>query len=86
MKYHVYVNIMPHEAILDPAGKATLHGLHSLGFQGVSAVRIGKRIQLLVEATSEAAAHQLADEAARKLLCNLITEQFTIETIALATA
>jgi phosphoribosylformylglycinamidine synthase subunit PurS len=81
MTYTVYLNILPHEAILDPAGKATLHGLQGLGFTGFSSVRIGKRIQLTIDAANEAEVRALAEDAARKLLCNLITEQFTVDAV-----
>lgn len=75
----VYVNILPHPQILDPQGKATLGGLHHLGFEAVQEVRVGKRIQLQVAAASADQALKLADEAAKKLLANPITEVYTLE-------
>ncbi|MBX3102508.1 MAG: phosphoribosylformylglycinamidine synthase subunit PurS [Bacteroidetes bacterium] len=79
MVYTVYINILPHPGILDPQGKATLSGLHNLGFAGVQEVRIGKRIRLNISAASVEEARQLAEESARKLLANPITEVFSIE-------
>lgn len=55
-RYTIYVSILPHEQILDPAGKATLSGLHQLGFAAVADVRIGKRIRLQLDAADRATA------------------------------
>jgi len=79
MRYTVYVNIAPKEALLDPQGKATQHGLHTLGYSSVLNVRIGKRIRLDIEAPTAEAAEQLAEQAAQKLLCNKIMEDYTLE-------
>lgn len=81
MKYTVFVNILPHQELLDPQGKATLGGLQSLGFGDITDVRVGKRIQLHLEAKDREAARHLAEEAARKLLANAIMEGFTVEVV-----
>ena len=79
MTFDIYVNILPLPALLDPAGKATLQGLHQLGFDGVTQVRIGKRIHLSIDAETAADAVELARRAAEKLLVNPVMETFTIE-------
>ena len=79
MAYTVYVNILPHDNLLDPAGKATEKGMLQLGFAGVSQVRVGRRIRLSVEAASTDAAKEIATEAAKKLLANAIMEKFEVE-------
>ena len=43
------VNIALRSGVLDPAGKAVEHALNSLGFSGVSNVRIGKQIVLDID-------------------------------------
>jgi len=78
-RYTVYVNILPHEQILDPAGKATLSGLQQLGFAGLADVRIGKRIRLSLEAPDRAAAEAQARKAADELLVNRIVEGYQLE-------
>jgi len=78
MKYTVAINVMPLKDLLDPQGKAVLGGLHNLGLSQVNDVRIGKRITLDVEATDEAAAKQIAEVAATKLLANQVMEHFEI--------
>lgn len=85
MKYSVQVKVMPLKDLLDPQGKAVLNGLHNLGLQ-VENVRVGKNILLELEADSEAAARQLAEEASKKLLANPVMEYFEVEVAAPATA
>lgn len=77
--FHAVVHIMPRKEILDPQGKATLLGLHNLGFASVSDLRIGKRVELRIEAAGEAEARAQVGEACRRLLANTITEQFHFE-------
>lgn len=79
MKYKVTVHIMPRQGILDPQGKATESGLHQLGYNSIHEVRIGKRIEMVVEAADEQTARELADGACRRLLANLIMESYSFE-------
>ncbi|MDX2282903.1 MAG: phosphoribosylformylglycinamidine synthase subunit PurS [Bacteroidia bacterium] len=79
MKFKAAIHIMPRKEILDPQGKATQLGLHNLGFAQMDQVRIGKRIEMEVEAADEAAARESVEAACRKLLANTITEQFQFE-------
>jgi phosphoribosylformylglycinamidine synthase len=75
------VEVMPKVGVLDPQGKAVQGGLATLGFAGVEDVRIGKLVELRLEAESLEAARTLVEEACRKLLANPVIEQyrFTIE-------
>ena len=61
MKFIAEINVMPQKEILDPQGKAVKLGLHNLGIDDVSDVRIGKHITLSLDADSEAAAQQLVE-------------------------
>ncbi len=79
MTYTVQVKVMPLKDLLDPQGKAVLGGLSNLGITGVTDVRIGKHIDLQVEADSPEAAKAIAEEAAKKLLANAVMEAFTVE-------
>ncbi len=81
MIFTAQINVMPLKDLLDPQGKAVLGGLHSLGLRNVSDVRIGKRIDLQIAATSKEEAHQIASEAAKKLLANPVMEMFEIDII-----
>ena len=70
---------MPLRELLDPQGKAVMSGLKNLGLPEIADVRIGKNIQLQVEADSEEKAKQIAEEASRKLLANEVMEYFEVE-------
>lgn len=67
-KANVEVTLRP--SILDPQGKAVQHALHDLGFSAIDKVRIGKHIELWIEAETEDAARSLVHAACEKLLTN----------------
>ena len=76
MKFLADINVMPQKEILDPQGKAVRIGLQNLGINQVADVRIGKHITLSLEAASEAEANEIVTNACKKLLANLIMEEF----------
>jgi phosphoribosylformylglycinamidine synthase len=76
MKFLAEINVMPQKEILDPQGKAVLIGLQNLDIRQVADVRIGKHIQLQLEASNEAEANEIVTNACKKLLANLIMEEF----------
>ena len=78
MTYTIQVKVMPLKDLLDPQGKAVMGGLGNLGLKGVNDVRIGKHIDLTIEADNEASAKALAEEAAKKLLANPVMETYEI--------
>ena len=76
------VNVLPKDGILDPQGRAVEHSLGHLDVTGVSGVRVGRRIELTVEASDEAAARSVVDGLARELFANPLIEQATVEMVA----
>ena len=78
MTYSVQIKVMPLKELLDPQGKAVMGGLQNLGLSNVNDVRIGKNINLQVEADSADNAKQIAEEASKKLLANPVMEYFEI--------
>ena len=78
MNYSVQVKVMPLKELLDPQGKAVMGGLQNLGIKTIQDVRIGKTIQLQVDAGSSDEAKKIAEEASRKLLANPVMEYFEI--------
>ncbi len=78
MTYTAQIKVMPLKNLLDPQGKAVMGGLKNLGIGGVNDVRIGKHIDLTIEAETEADAKARAEEAATKLLANAVMEQYEI--------
>jgi phosphoribosylformylglycinamidine synthase len=81
MTYNAQIKVMPLKDLLDPQGKAVLGGLKNLGIDTVGDVRVGKHITLQIEADSEQAAKQVAEEASKKLLANPVMEFYEIEMI-----
>jgi phosphoribosylformylglycinamidine synthase subunit PurS len=81
MTYTVQVKVMPLKDLLDPQGKAVMGGLQNLGIKNISDVRIGKHIDLQVEASSKEEALASAEEAAKKLLANAVMEYFELTAI-----
>ncbi len=65
--------------VLDPQGEAVRHALGSLGFPGVGDVRIGKVIELDLDATDEAAARVQVDAMCRALLANPVIETYVVD-------
>ena len=78
MTFLAEIKIMPLKELLDPQGKAVMGGLSSLGFRNIEDVRIGKHIQLQIEAPGALEAKEIAEEASRKLLANPVMEEYTI--------
>jgi phosphoribosylformylglycinamidine synthase PurS subunit len=67
------------EGVLDPQGRAIEHALHGLGFDNVGEVRAGKVISFLIDGVTEDEARAQAEAMARRLLANLVIEQFHVE-------
>ena len=81
MIFSVQVKVMPLKELLDPQGKAVMGGLQNLGIKTIQDVRIGKNIQLQVEAGSPDEAKKIAEEASKKLLANPVMEFFEISVL-----
>ena len=79
MKFIAEIDVMPQKEILDPQGKAVKLGLKNLGIKGVENVRIGKHMQMEIEAASKELAEEQVEIACKKLLANLIMEDFKYE-------
>jgi phosphoribosylformylglycinamidine synthase subunit PurS len=78
MNFVAEIKIMPLKELLDPQGKAVMGALSNLGIKSINDVRIGKHIQLNMEANSAEEARVIAEEAAQKLLANPVMEEFFI--------
>jgi phosphoribosylformylglycinamidine synthase PurS subunit len=80
------VNVTPKTGILDPQGRAVESSLGHLGIEGVSAVRVGRRVELTVAADDEAAARATVERLASELLSNPLIESFVVEAIGAASS
>ena len=79
MTIRVHVRIVPRSGLLDPQGQAIEHALSVLGFSGVEDVRVGKAIELSVDAASPEAAEAATRDMCQRLLANPVTEDFLIQ-------
>jgi phosphoribosylformylglycinamidine synthase subunit PurS len=78
-EFRFAVNVLPKAGILDPQGRAVEGSLGHLGIDGVSAVRVGRRVELTVSAADEAAARAVAERLASELLANPLIESHAVE-------
>jgi phosphoribosylformylglycinamidine synthase PurS subunit len=78
--FHSKVFVTLKKSILDPQGKAVEQGIHSLGFESVRNVRIGKYIEMDIETNSRDEAERITREISDKLLANLVMEGYTFTT------
>ncbi len=73
------VNVTPKPGILDPQGRAVEGSLGHLGVEGVSGVRVGRRVELTVTAAAEPEARAIVERLARELFSNPLIEAFDVE-------
>jgi phosphoribosylformylglycinamidine synthase subunit PurS len=76
MKVRISVSLK--NGVLDPQGRAIQHSLEGLGFAGVKDVRAGRLIELAVD---ESVSDTELDEMCRKLLANMVIENYRIERV-----
>ncbi|BBH22654.1 phosphoribosylformylglycinamidine synthase subunit PurS [Paenibacillus baekrokdamisoli] len=77
MKATVYVTIK--QNVLDPQGSAVQGALHSMGFDEVGKVRIGKYLELDLNTTDRAEAEARLKAMCEKLLANTVIEDYRFE-------
>ncbi|HET8828100.1 MAG TPA: phosphoribosylformylglycinamidine synthase subunit PurS [Pelobium sp.] len=75
-KFSAAIDVMPLKEILDPQGKAVTGSMKNLDLPEISNVRIGRHITLEVEAESKEIATEKVEIACKKLLANLIMENY----------
>ena len=76
--FHFVVSVMPKEGILDPQGRAVESSLPHLGVDNVHGVRVGRRVELSVDAASEAEARAVVDRLAGELFANPLIEAWSV--------
>tara|TARA_B100000131_G_scaffold305071_1_gene330683 strand:- start:374 stop:607 length:234 start_codon:yes stop_codon:yes gene_type:complete len=76
MKIKVIVTLK--NGVLDPQGKAIQQTLNGMNFDKVSEVRQGKFFEIEVNENDENKAKSLVDEMCKKLLANLVIEDYKI--------
>ncbi|QKG29349.1 phosphoribosylformylglycinamidine synthase subunit PurS [Campylobacter sp. RM16187] len=72
------VNVSLKNGVLDPQGKAVEHALGSLGFNGISNVRVGKQIVLDIDTKDKDEAKKALTNMCEELLANTVIEDYEI--------
>ncbi len=76
----IYVTLRP--SVLDPAGTAVQSGLKHMGYENVEQIRIGKYIEVTLNAADEGAARDQLDRICDQLLANPVIENYRFELAA----
>ena len=76
--HRIVVDVMLKPEILDPAGQAVANALPTLGFAPVASLRIGKHIELELEADDADQALEQAAKMADVLLSNPVIEDHAV--------
>jgi phosphoribosylformylglycinamidine synthase PurS subunit len=78
VKREFQIMVMLNEGLADPQGKAIQDALPTLGFDGISDVRVGKHFHLTVEAPTEEEMKRQVREISERVLTNPVIESFWI--------
>ena len=79
MKFSVTVTLK--KDVLDPQGKVVQNTLINMGMNNLKNIRQGKHFEIDVDEKDEAIGHKKIDEMCKKLLVNLIIEDYKIDKI-----
>ena len=79
MKFSVIINLK--KDVLDPQGNVVKQTLLNMGMNSLKNLRQGKYFEIEIEENDEAKAKNKIEEMCKKLLVNLIIEDFTISQI-----
>jgi phosphoribosylformylglycinamidine synthase PurS subunit len=81
MTFAVEVIVALKPVVNDPQGLVVRDSLHRLGFAGVRAVRVGKYLEVEVEADDEATARDQVEQMCEQLLRNTVIEDSLISSV-----
>ena len=79
MKFAVIITLK--KDVLDPQGKVIQQTLQSMNMMSLTNLRQGKYIEIELDESDEIKAHELVEELCKKLLVNLIIEEYKIRKI-----
>ncbi|HUT73380.1 MAG TPA: phosphoribosylformylglycinamidine synthase subunit PurS [Armatimonadota bacterium] len=77
--YRAQVTITLKPTVLDAQGATVERALHNLGFETVEGVRMGKHVEVTLEAPDADAARRQVEDMCRQLLANPIIEEYRVE-------
>ena len=65
--------------VLDPQGKVVSQTLKNMGYDSIVNVRQGKHFEIEINETDKEKAKKIVDEICKKLLTNVVIEDYTID-------
>ncbi len=80
-KFRARVLVRLRPSVLDPAGEATRSAANRLGVEGITKLRIGKAIELEIDAPNESEARSRIELLSDRLLANTVIEDWSFELI-----
>lgn len=72
------INVTLKESVLDPQGQTVLRTLHDQGKNSVTDLRVGKYIEMKIDANSQSDAESLAKEICESVLVNQVIETYRL--------
>jgi phosphoribosylformylglycinamidine synthase len=79
MRFEARVYVTLKRTVNDPQGLTVRGALHALGYASVDSVRVGKYIEVVLEAADDTAASAAIAEMCAKLLANPVIEEFRFD-------
>ena len=79
VEYQASIKVMLKPTVLDPQGVAVKNSLATMGYDAVTALRVGKHLELRLEADDETSARRLVEEMCDQLLANPVVEEYHVE-------
>ena len=79
MKFSVTVTLK--KDVLDPQGKVVQNTLQNIGMDSLKSIRQGKYFEIEINDNEETAAKKKVDNMCKKLLANLIIEDYKVNKI-----
>jgi len=65
--------------VLDPQGKVVNQTLKNMGYTNITDIRQGKHFEIEINETDKEKAKKIVDEICKKLLTNVVIEEYTID-------
>lgn len=82
MLYRGRIHVILKPGVLDPQGETVARSLHALGYQEVADVRIGKYLEVRLEASGPDEARDRLEQMCQQLLANPVIEDYRVEVVA----
>ncbi|MCB1194846.1 phosphoribosylformylglycinamidine synthase subunit PurS [bacterium] len=82
MKFKAAVVVTLKESVLDPQGVTIKEALHHMRYNQIESVRLGKFVEISLDASSAENAEKLVHETCRKLLVNQVIETYKLQALS----